>query len=201
MAAQAICGWIQLLWLDPAWWLLLEWDSGIWPEPSREGSIEEQLGHCSRRKCLCTRKSQGFSSNHDWRELFPSPWYFPDPGIKPASPELQADSLPSEPPGIRTCNPRICYFGILVILSKRHLQNSKCKRKLSPNFCLLKERSSKRNSVFINPLSGGFISSSVYDYQFIYLINQVRLTTITEEEHFLLIFPWVSPVISFVYVK
>ena len=65
-----------------------------------------------------------------------------------------------------------------------------CKRKLSPNsFCLLKERSPKRNSVFINPLSRGFISSSIYDYQFIYLINQVRLTIITEEEHFLLIFP------------
>ena len=121
------------LWLDPAWWLLLEWNSGIWPEPSRVGSTEDiaQLGHCSRRKCLCTRKSQGFSSNHDWRELFPSPWYFPDPGIKPASPELQADSLPSEPPGMRICNPRICYFRILVILSKRHLQNSMQKETFS----------------------------------------------------------------------
>ena len=30
---------------------------------------------------------------------FPSPGDIPDPGIKPGSPELQADSLPSEPPG------------------------------------------------------------------------------------------------------
>ncbi|KAB0381252.1 hypothetical protein FD755_009036, partial [Muntiacus reevesi] len=30
---------------------------------------------------------------------FPSPGDFPDPGIKPASPALQADSLPSETPG------------------------------------------------------------------------------------------------------
>ena len=30
---------------------------------------------------------------------FPSPGDFPDPGIKPVSPALQADSLPSEPPG------------------------------------------------------------------------------------------------------
>ena len=29
----------------------------------------------------------------------PSPWDLPDPGTKPGSPTLQADSLPSEPPG------------------------------------------------------------------------------------------------------
>ena len=31
---------------------------------------------------------------------FLSPGDFPDPGIKPGSPAWQADSLPSEPPGI-----------------------------------------------------------------------------------------------------
>ena len=30
---------------------------------------------------------------------FPSPGYLPNPGIKPGSPALQVDSLPSEPPG------------------------------------------------------------------------------------------------------
>ena len=30
---------------------------------------------------------------------FPSPGDLPNPGIKPRSPALQADSLPSEPPG------------------------------------------------------------------------------------------------------
>ena len=30
---------------------------------------------------------------------FPSPWDPPDPGIEPGSPTLQADALPSEPPG------------------------------------------------------------------------------------------------------
>ena len=35
-----------------------------------------------------------------WRGLpFPSPGDLPDPGIEPGSPTLQADSLPSEPPG------------------------------------------------------------------------------------------------------
>ena len=31
---------------------------------------------------------------------FPPPGDLPDPGIKPASPTLQADSLSSEPPGV-----------------------------------------------------------------------------------------------------
>ena len=30
---------------------------------------------------------------------FPSPGDLPNPGIEPRSPALQADSLPSEPPG------------------------------------------------------------------------------------------------------
>ena len=33
-----------------------------------------------------------------WSSL-PSPGNLPDPGIEPGSPALQADSLPSEPPG------------------------------------------------------------------------------------------------------
>ena len=33
------------------------------------------------------------------QEPFPSPGNFPDPGIEPESPALQADSLPAEPPG------------------------------------------------------------------------------------------------------
>ena len=36
----------------------------------------------------------------DWSGLpFPSPRDLPNPGIEPGSPALQADSLPSEPPG------------------------------------------------------------------------------------------------------
>ena len=41
-----------------------------------------------------------FSRQEYWSGLpFPSPGYLPDPGIKPRSPALQADALPSEPPG------------------------------------------------------------------------------------------------------
>ena len=41
-----------------------------------------------------------FSRQEYWSGLpFPSPGDLPDPGIEPGSPALQADSLPSEPPG------------------------------------------------------------------------------------------------------
>ena len=44
--------------------------------------------------------SMGFSRQECWSGLpFPSPGDLPDPGIEPRSPALQADTLPSEPPG------------------------------------------------------------------------------------------------------
>ena len=44
--------------------------------------------------------SLGFSRQECWRGLpFPSPGYLPNPGIEPGSPALQADALPSAPPG------------------------------------------------------------------------------------------------------
>ena len=47
-----------------------------------------------------TPLSMGFSRQEYWRGLlFPSPEDLPDPGIEPGSPTLEADTLPSEPPG------------------------------------------------------------------------------------------------------
>ena len=44
--------------------------------------------------------SMRFSRQECWSGLpFPSPGDLPDPGIEPRSPALQADALPSEPPG------------------------------------------------------------------------------------------------------
>ena len=41
-----------------------------------------------------------FSRQEYWSGLpFPSPGDLPDSGIEPGSPTLQADALPSEPPG------------------------------------------------------------------------------------------------------
>ena len=42
----------------------------------------------------------GFSRQEYWSGVpFPSPEDLPNPGIEPRSPALQADALPSEPPG------------------------------------------------------------------------------------------------------
>ena len=44
--------------------------------------------------------SMGFSRQEHWSGLpCPPPGDLPNPGIEPESPALQADSLPSEPPG------------------------------------------------------------------------------------------------------
>ena len=44
--------------------------------------------------------SMGFSRQEYWSALpSPSPEDLPNPGIKPMFPALQADALPSEPPG------------------------------------------------------------------------------------------------------
>ena len=47
-------------------------------------------------------RSMGFSRQECWNGglPFPSSGDLPDPGIKPGSPALQADALPSEPPGM-----------------------------------------------------------------------------------------------------
>ena len=56
----------------------------------------------------------GFSRQEYWTGLpFPSPGDRLDPGIEPRSPTLQADALPSEPPGNTThtvtISPHFCY--------------------------------------------------------------------------------------------
>ena len=44
----------------------------------------------------------GFPRQGYWNGLpFPSPGGLPEPGIERGSPALQADSLPSEPPGVQ----------------------------------------------------------------------------------------------------
>ena len=54
--------------------------------------------------------SIGFSRQEYWSGLpFPSPGDPPDPGIEPRSPALQADALPSEPPGKSSHTPEY-YF-------------------------------------------------------------------------------------------
>ena len=55
--------------------------------------------------------SMRFPRQEYWSGLpFPSPGDLPNPRIKPRSPALQADSLPSEPPG-KPCSQRYLRFG------------------------------------------------------------------------------------------
>ena len=60
---------------------------------------------CDPRGCnLPGFSSLEFPRQEYWSGLpFPSPGDLPDPGIKPGSPVLQADSLLSEPPGNQVC--------------------------------------------------------------------------------------------------
>ena len=54
-------------------------------------------------------QTMGFSRQQCWSGLpFPSPGDLSDPGIEPESPALQADALPSEPPGKPNTAERIC---------------------------------------------------------------------------------------------
>ena len=51
-------------------------------------------------QCHQALLSMEFSRQEHWSGLpCPPPGDLPNPGIKPRSPALQADSLPSEPPG------------------------------------------------------------------------------------------------------
>ena len=53
----------------------------------------------------------GFSRQEEWSGLpCPPPLDLPNPGIKPRSPALQADALPSEPP-----EKPYTYFGQLLL--------------------------------------------------------------------------------------
>ena len=55
-----------------------------------------------------------FSRQEYWSGLpFPSPGHLPEPGIEPRSPALQANALPSEPPG----KPPGYNGGLLLLLS------------------------------------------------------------------------------------
>ena len=59
--------------------------------------------------------SMGFSRQEYWSGVpFPSPGDLPNPGIKPGSPSLQANSLPTEPPG----KPLLKLYLYLFIINK-----------------------------------------------------------------------------------
>ena len=89
-------------------WVAISYSRG--PSPPRDGNSLScyKVKSLSRVPSFATPwtvacqapPSMGFPRQEYWSGLpFPSPRDFPDPGIEPRSPALQADSLPSEPPG------------------------------------------------------------------------------------------------------
>ena len=61
--------------------------------------------------CVCVSRSVMSDSLP-----FPSPGDLTDPGIEPTSPTLQADSLPSEPPGKPSVYDWLCLMFLLLLL-------------------------------------------------------------------------------------
>ena len=96
----------------------------------------------------------GFSredGNGKWSGLsFPSPEELPDPGIEPRSPALQAEALPSEPPGKHRI--RIFRFKFLVVHLYTHAQSlQSCPTLCDPMDCTRQA-----------PLSMGFSSQEYW---------------------------------------
>ena len=72
--------------------------------------------------------SLGFCRQECWNGLpFPSPGYLPNPRIKPESPALWADALPSEPPG----KPKLLQIIIKSTFTKHLLNANHCFRYLT----------------------------------------------------------------------
>ena len=65
-----------------------------------------------------TIQSMEFSRPEYWTgKPFPAPRDLPNPGIKPRSPELQADSLPAEPQGKPSLSiSNICHINVLKVI-------------------------------------------------------------------------------------
>ena len=68
----------------------------------------------------------GFCTQEYWRGLpCPSPGNLPDPGIKPESPALQADSSLSEPPGKGVGLVKCCSLQVMQTYRKLALSTKK----------------------------------------------------------------------------
>ena len=85
--------------------IFLHWQADSLPLSPRESQLKAywqwNLLNCVRLFATSwTIQSMEFFRPEYWSRLsFPSPGDLPNPGIKPRSPTLQANSLPTEPPG------------------------------------------------------------------------------------------------------
>ena len=81
--------------------------------------------------------SMGFCRQEYWSGLpWPPPEDLPDPGIEPGFPELQADSLLSEPPGKPRATPK--KTGVLLVRKNGRKDNRCTASSVSPvPYCLI----------------------------------------------------------------
>ena len=80
------------------------------PKPSDRPEHMEILSNVKVNVKVAQLYPTLFSRPEHWSgQPFPSPGDLPNPGIEPRSPVLQADSLPSEPPGKPSWYSRVTY--------------------------------------------------------------------------------------------
>ena len=107
----------------------------------------------------------GFSRQEYWSGLpFPSPGDLPGPWIRPGSPVLQADSLPSQPPGKPSANTRPSYKFMFSVAGKCKLLVQLPSCPCEKNFpmpprafpSVLSHTQSKSATTILSSLSGGW---------------------------------------------
>ena len=103
-------------------WMVISFSRGSFTLVCVSGSVMSDYFETPWAVALQTPLSMGFSRQEYWSRLpLPSPGDLPNPGIESGSPTLQADSLPSEPPGfyhLSNCLPCQVLGKILISLSR-----------------------------------------------------------------------------------
>ena len=100
---------------------------------------------CGPMDCSLSGSSvHGIFQAKCWSGLpFPSPGDLPDPGIEPRSPTLQADTLPSEPPGKQNAGLVEAQAGIKI--ARRNISNLR----YADDTTLMAESEEERNSLLM----------------------------------------------------
>ena len=98
----------------------------------------------------------GFSRQECWSGLpFPSPGGLPDPGIEPRSPTLQADALPSEPPGNTnqgSSNKKKSNYTTAFEASAQTIKDHICSHPISQNYTSILGSGEQKNAPFTGRL-------------------------------------------------
>ena len=90
---EVILGQVEVVFPTKWWWIGLHKSEVKWSRSVVSDSLQPRVAYRAPR-------SMEFYRQEYWNGFpFPSPGDLPDPGIESGSPALQADALPSKPPG------------------------------------------------------------------------------------------------------